>query len=118
MLKQCGKHKRMLPVGLGGNMDKKTLDFFSTNSKIKDIALKAREKLLTVHYFPGANIYFMYDTDNTIKKEFVWIIIRTKKSTEEAYNILEDFDREWWVEQLPSCEGKLSISVRAKESFY
>lgn len=96
-------------------MERKTADFFATNPTIRNIAYKVKEKLLDKKYFPRSAIYFMYDTDSASRKEFVWVIVSVNISYEEAYAILDSFDADWWIDQLPQTGGKLSISIKAKE---
>jgi len=99
-------------------MDKKTVDFFNSIPSIRDIAFKCKEKLLEEKYFSSrSKVFFLYDMDVMSRKEFVWIIVKVNKSYEEAYGILDDFDKDWWIAQLPLCKGKLSISIRAKEEY-
>lgn len=99
-------------------MDRKTLDFFNAEPSIRDIAFKCKDKLLEEKYFSSrSKVFFLYDTDVYSRKEFVWIIVKVNKTYEEAYGILDDFDHDWWIEQLPGCKGKLSISIRAKEEY-
>lgn len=91
-------------------------DFFKTNPKLKVLAEEARTLLLSTKYFPRSKVYFVHDYDMDVKKEIVWIIISTNLSYEEAYQRLDEFDK-WWMPALKKAEGKLGISVKAKDYF-
>ena len=38
-------------------------------------------------------------------------LIRTKLDPEEALDVMESFDREWWIENRPRTQGELVIDV-------
>lgn len=89
-------------------------EFFRKNEKSRTLAHKAKE--LLGKRFPRSSIWFSYDYDLDIKKELVWIVISTKMTYEEAYQLLEEFD-EWWYPELKKAGGKLAITIKAKEYF-
>lgn len=51
-----------------------------------------------------------FDFDSPQSSE-LWILVLTELSAKEAFPILEQFDEEWWLENLDRTDCKLNISL-------
>jgi hypothetical protein len=61
------------------------------------------------HYFPGAQLFLEVDIDSVEHIEELLILVAVNLDSENAYNALDNFDREWWIPHLDIAQGKLNI---------
>ncbi len=87
--------------------------FLEDNQFILPLLLLSR--LYIERYFPGAEVLLDIETDaDEGKDQQLVALIVTSLSPDEAFQHLQEFDEQWWLDVIDQTQMKLSISLEFK----
>jgi hypothetical protein len=84
------------------------LDFLSVYPTLANVLVETFFKIK--EYFPTATLWLEVSTDpDELHNTQLLVSVATDLSTEEADTHLQQFDKDWWLDEMVHAQGKLCI---------